>query len=415
MKKTIIAAMAAVVALAFASCNSTTGSKNELQEVAIVPSSVVLPMGQTQQLTARVTPDEAKATSELKWSSSDENIATVSETGYVTAGETEGTATITVVAKQGEKEVSGTCQIEVKSYLATLNFNEAVIWNIADVTDSTVYTITGGDGKQYKCYLAETLFRILSEGLYVNPQTNSLDGADQGVIIDLYAPMYFAEKTLNGSERNTIFSLGYWGVRDIDTISANIGWTGKVNETEYAKYGQTIVDAWNEYIVDRTQEKANVFLDAFDQAGQAAISGTFYNIWYYDCDDDNDASTCGYRPDIYTSSVPNGLVKYLTLYTEGNPGTNDISYAIDAFEAEIVPFEGLFGFDATFNSDYTYTLNSNNILYGNTYQYAAGQFPEKEVKAAVPMKIFSEEYPYAAQIIDEKIKNSGNTKLMIKR
>ena len=420
MKKSIFAAMAAVVALTIVSCNSDpnnlnpSGGATSLQEVAIVPSSVTLAMGQTQQLTARVTPDEAKATATLTWSSSDEDIASVTETGYVTAGTKEGTATITVTAKQGDKEVSGTCAINVTTYYATLNFNEAVIWDIEDVTDSTVYTVTAGNGEKYKCYLVTTLFRIMSEGLYVNTQTNKLDGADDGVIIDLYAPMYYAEKTLNNTEKNTIFSLGYWGVRDIDTLAAKVGWAGKVDEAEYQKYGQGIVDAWNTYIADRTQENANTFLDLFDQAGQAAISGTKFNYWYYDCSDESDATTCGYYPDIYTSSVPTGLVKYLTLYTEGESGTNDYMYLLDAFEAEIVPFDGLFGFDATYNTtDHTYTLNSNNILYDKTYTYSSGEFPSDEAPVAFPVRVFSQEQPYAAQAIDEQIKSSGKFKLMI--
>ena len=68
--------------------------------------------GKTLTLTATVEPEDA-TNKNVKWTSSNEDIATVSETGVIT-GKTEGTATITATATDGSN-IEATCSVSVST------------------------------------------------------------------------------------------------------------------------------------------------------------------------------------------------------------------------------------------------------------------------------------------------------------
>ncbi|MDR0832920.1 MAG: Ig-like domain-containing protein [Candidatus Symbiothrix sp.] len=72
-----------------------------VESVSITPTTTpaIVQQGKTYQLTATVLPDNATDKS-LTWTSSDPSIATVDNTGLVTAFDTNGTTTITVVSNQ---------------------------------------------------------------------------------------------------------------------------------------------------------------------------------------------------------------------------------------------------------------------------------------------------------------------------
>ena len=71
-------------------------------------------IGGTETLTATILPDNAD-NKNVEWSSSDENVATVTTTGVVTANAA-GTATITVTTEDGGKTAS--CEVIVNSVIA---------------------------------------------------------------------------------------------------------------------------------------------------------------------------------------------------------------------------------------------------------------------------------------------------------
>ena len=78
--------------------------------VALDRTSVTMIKGDTFQLTAKLQPSEV-VDSEAVWTTSDSNVATVSETGVVTAVNV-GSATITVTSQE---KFNATCQIVVES------------------------------------------------------------------------------------------------------------------------------------------------------------------------------------------------------------------------------------------------------------------------------------------------------------
>lgn len=74
-------------------------TKISLEGISVTPATPSIAVAATQQLTVAYTPANASLR-EVSYSTSDEDVATVSATGLVTAV-AEGTATITVTAKDG--------------------------------------------------------------------------------------------------------------------------------------------------------------------------------------------------------------------------------------------------------------------------------------------------------------------------
>ncbi len=78
--------------------------------ISVDISTLTLAIGDTQQLTATVTPSDATDVS-VTWSSSDENIATVDSTGLVT-GISEGNASIIVTSNDGNYTANSTVDVD---------------------------------------------------------------------------------------------------------------------------------------------------------------------------------------------------------------------------------------------------------------------------------------------------------------
>ena len=82
--------------------------RTSITSIEVSPTSKKMEVNQTAQLTATVNP--ADTTEKVQWTSSNTDVATVNDTGLVTAKAT-GTATITVKNSDGKK--SATCVVEV--------------------------------------------------------------------------------------------------------------------------------------------------------------------------------------------------------------------------------------------------------------------------------------------------------------
>lgn len=120
--------------------------------VEISPESVTLQPEESSPLTAVITPDNATF-KDVSWSIGDPSIATVDDTGRVTAV-APGTTKVTVTAADGSK--SGEAGIQVIAgvtssvYLSDLNWNSAVVGYGSIVKDKSVngavITLKGPDG-----------------------------------------------------------------------------------------------------------------------------------------------------------------------------------------------------------------------------------------------------------------------------
>jgi hypothetical protein len=105
MKKLTLALMALALLFSFSSCEKDV--EKVVEKVEVTPATLTLEVGATAELKATVTPDQVEYT--LAWTSSNTAIATVDNSGKVTAV-AEGTATIT--AEAGGKTAN--CAVTVK-------------------------------------------------------------------------------------------------------------------------------------------------------------------------------------------------------------------------------------------------------------------------------------------------------------
>ena len=90
--------------------------------ISLNQTSATITEGETLQLTATITPENASNKS-VKWESNDAGVASVSTSGLVTAN-TAGTATITATAQDGSNKTA-TCSITVNKKVTNINELEA--------------------------------------------------------------------------------------------------------------------------------------------------------------------------------------------------------------------------------------------------------------------------------------------------
>lgn len=100
--------MTVILSMTFIACSSEDEENVvAVTQITVSPASLVLNVGETEDLEATILPEEASHVS-VTWSSSDDKVAAVSQNGTVT-GVSEGNAVIT--ASAGGK--SATCQVTI--------------------------------------------------------------------------------------------------------------------------------------------------------------------------------------------------------------------------------------------------------------------------------------------------------------
>jgi uncharacterized protein YjdB len=101
----------ALVALFLAGCGDDAEDSVALQSINVLPSSLTLNPGQTEQLTAIAVPENASGVS-FNWTSADGTVASVTNEGRVTAVG-EGSTTVTVRSGNVKKDVTVTVTLRV--------------------------------------------------------------------------------------------------------------------------------------------------------------------------------------------------------------------------------------------------------------------------------------------------------------
>lgn len=110
-----------------------------VENVTLAPASTTLATGETVQLVATITPADATNT-DVTWSTTDEEIASVSTTGLVTAGTKSGNATITVKTDDGNR--TATAEIIVNNAVQGISLNKNTLSLTAGKTEQLVASIT---------------------------------------------------------------------------------------------------------------------------------------------------------------------------------------------------------------------------------------------------------------------------------
>ena len=98
--------------------------KQQVTEIALSETNASLWVGETKTITATALPTTASNTS-VAWSSSDDNVATVSSEGVITANG-EGTCIITCTAADGYG-IKSTCEITVKQQVTEIVLSETTV------------------------------------------------------------------------------------------------------------------------------------------------------------------------------------------------------------------------------------------------------------------------------------------------
>ena len=124
-----------------------------VNSVTVSPASATLDPNGTQQLTANVDATPASADKSVTWSSSNPSVATVSESGLVTAV-AQGTATITATSNLDNTK-SGTCSVTVNAPAApipvtAINLNKSTATIYVGSTETLTVSYTPADANTGK-------------------------------------------------------------------------------------------------------------------------------------------------------------------------------------------------------------------------------------------------------------------------
>lgn len=109
---------------------------NPIEDIKLNAQNLSLNVGDEKQLKVSFTPTDAD-NKEVLWTSSDEEVATVSKEGII-IGQKAGTATITVTAAENE-DIKDECEVTILQPVTgiTLDHNELTFANIGETTQLT--------------------------------------------------------------------------------------------------------------------------------------------------------------------------------------------------------------------------------------------------------------------------------------
>ena len=129
--------------------------------VSVSPESISLECGETKQLTAKISPENATA-GDITWTSSDEAIATVSSDGTVT-GISKGTTTVTATVS-GK---SGTCEVTVTQEVQSVEISPATatLTSKGETIQLTATVLPEGAGEATWTSSDEAVATVSPEGI----------------------------------------------------------------------------------------------------------------------------------------------------------------------------------------------------------------------------------------------------------
>ena len=405
MKKHLfIIAIATACAVAFVSCkpdpNDPTTNPNGDATLKVTPNELTLVLGDNPvSLSATLTPNVSNAT--IKWTSSNTDVATVTNRGYVEAVDY-GECYI-YAEYNGLKD---SCHVHVKTFLESAVFNGAIVWE-EDTTylkdDKTgeipVFEIEASSGEKYRVYKALATLFVFSDGFYID-NSGHFAGTEQGVILEIEAPMYYASKYLNNSDHNTVFCLGEWGVTD-NVEYMRESEPGSIDEVEYVKQMKNFLAAFN-------AEDASYV--NFLQAAAKAVKNPTLNSYEYDTDDQGQG---GY----YSSRIPEAICTKARMSLNNNFAASDYMCGMDYSEitykqlAQDTTFEANWGLNIGYNDEQGVYLNDEQVHFYAPVTSTFGTVPSaEEAPAMKPIRVpvLSQDAPEIAARVKEQINKYPN-------
>lgn len=386
MKKLYFGIALLALAVAFSGCkkdkedpeNPSEGGET-LTSLSIEPASLTMTAGESVRLDAVYAPKGAKVT--LKWSSSDEEVATVASNGTVTALNN-GEATINLEA--GGKKAS--CKVKVTSWEETINFTDCFIYGYEIDSTNLVYaTYKDDEWGDLKVTFADMEFLFFSEGFgYQND--GYLGGTEIGALAEWNTRIMLAAVEDNkdnakfvadmGNYKIITWTLGAYYVNK-DTVHQTI--PGALNTADYVANMKKVIEAYNE-------ENSTKLSEYFKKAA-ADVTGAVVHIYTYETDEEGEG---GY----YSSYVPDGLFqKGSWVYTTGQENKSSqyltkLDYsevAVDYLKNDASHWCGL---EVKEEEDGKLTLLSEEVQFMKTINYVYGNDPRAQSVSMEPKRVF---------------------------
>ena len=372
MKKSIIFSLTAIalIAFSFTSCkkNDVAG---DVTSITVKPSSLVLALGESTRLAVVTEPEGANAA--ITWTSSNTDIATVSNNGTVTAVDL-GEAVIT--AKYGE--LTSTCNVTVKTMYEVISFTGAFVYDYDSTYSDKLDTLRSESwGSQY--YVAKKVLcnvMVFTEGFYYSE--SGLSGADKGAILEFQAPFYWAPAWANGGS-GTIFVLGDWVIsNEYPDSTTTVGRPASIEENVFTA---AINDFMQDYYIFEDETKA---VQDLKNAANATHGATLTTFEYHTTEEGygSDGYYSAYIPELYFGE---GWLEFGDSYKASKYMCSVDAYQLQAkelkFETDTTTYEFY-----SYGTHFQETQDAINLLdttvhYGESYIYEYN-VPAKAVRKA---------------------------------
>lgn len=412
MKKNYLLALAALFALVSCEQQVDPGKPDDPTpqpttnvKVTVNPHEVTL-TAEEPAVRLAATLDPADATETVVWSSSDSLVATVTSRGYV---EATGYGECFIYASVGDSKDS--CHVYVKSYLESLVFNSAIVWDV-DTTvaydektgEYKVEHITASDGSEWNVYYAEALLFVFSDGLYIN-NSGQWDGTEQGAILEITAPMYYGTRYLN-PDGGVQFSLGEWAVSADLEPQAHVSAPATLDEAEFINQMKLFLDEFN---------SGGTSYGQYLSAAGNAVSGPIVTVLEYNADYE------GY----VNSYIPDALIENALLSLGGASAVSKYMRELDYSTVTYKPFatDTVFGLNSGLKLAWdaeteTASLLEEKVYFDPSITSNYGEIPADgaEAPALVPMHmpIISEDAELKANL-ERQLKEKNIKVIRMKR
>jgi hypothetical protein len=367
MKKSFLLIGILAVATLFNACNKNPEDA-AITSVKLQPEEVTLAPGDQVRLSVIVEPSQAKGT--YVWTSSNEEVATVSDNGTVIAINL-GEAVIT--CEETTSKIKAQSKITVVDYYKTLAFTQCYLgipdWDSINTID--YHHDTYGD---FKVHVCKGVVELFSEGFYINAD-RKLDGTEKGAIVLLETPVALAlaednpgTKIAQDFPNGVVFSLGFYGVGDYAATSWHQALKGSIDEAKYIAGMQLWVDDYNK-AGKWTQEG----YELFQKAVEDAVSGTVLKFLVYECAQD-DPTDCGYY--YYSMGAPDALITKAEISVTGDEGSSPEMNIVEYLNMDAQFLDGDWGMELGYTADSALEIKSNKLIYIDPINYTHGTKPE---------------------------------------
>ena len=386
MKKLYFGIALLALAVTFNACKDknsaesggSEGGGDSLTSLSIEPATLTMVAGESVRLDAVYAPKGAKVT--LKWTSSDENVATVASNGTVTALNI-GEATITLSA--GGKTAK--CEVKVSAWHETFDFTDCFLYGYEIDSTNLVYTTyKDKDFGELKVTFANMEFLFFSEGFgYQND--GHLGGTEDGAMAEWNTSIMVAAVADNqdnkafvdwmGQYKILTWTLGAYYVNK-DTVHQTM--PGAIDAPNYVANMKGVVEAIN--------EQSSTKYGEYIKKAAANVTGAVVRIYEYETDESGEG---GY----YSSYVPDGIFqKGSWVYTTGEDNKSSqymtkIDYTELAVDYLLNNQNTFYGIELEMQADSTYKVVSDEVKFMKTINYVYGQDPRNQGVSMEPQRV----------------------------